>query len=341
MPSPHVQRSFKIRGRAHLFTWSDIGDASQEDYAEAFKTRAVAAAKAVLGDELHWKVGKEQHQNGHWHVHLFVVRKDDVQKNLGRRMDIDGHHPNARRFTWTRESIKNGFDYPEKEDEEAIDNVESNDTLLNELFPEQPLARGQGDLNAAFRDALAENTYDAAMGIIRDRAPRDFVLQHATIERYFRVHFAPEFSSPYKISDFNRPVLDWSESSISKRASYVLVGPPGMGKTFYALANFERPLFVNHLDDLSKFNPANHDGIVFDEISVRKWPVGSIKSILDRELPRSIHIRYKTAFIPAGVKKIFCVNNIQDLVPEHQCSDDDLQAIESRKEVIAVEDKLF
>lgn len=340
MPAP-PQASFKIRGRAHLFTWSDIGDSSQEDYAEAFKGRAVAAARHVLGDDIHFKVGKEQHQNGHWHVHLFVVRQDEAQKNLGRRMDIDGKHPNAKRFTWTRASVLNGLLYPEKEDEEATDNIESNDAFLDELFPNNGASGGKADLDAAFRDALAQGTYEAAMGIIRDRAPRDFVLQHATIERYFRVHFAPEFTSPYKIDDFTRPVLDWSESSISKRASYVLCGPPGVGKTFYALANFEQPLFVNHLDDLAKFNPAHHDGIVFDEISVRKWPVGSIKSILDRELPRSIHIRYKTAFIPAGVKKIFCVNNLQDLVPEAQCSDDDLQAVESRKEVILMPDRLF
>jgi len=85
-------------------------------------------------------------------------------------------------------------------------------------------------------------------------------------------------------------------------------GPSGFGKTQFALAHFKNPLFVTHLDELSRFNKAVHDGIVFDDMSFSHLPRNTQIYLLDQDNNRAIHVRYKTAKLPKHTKKIFTTN---------------------------------
>lgn len=105
--------------------------------------------------------------------------------------------------------------------------------------------------------------------------------------------------------------------------SLVLIGRPGCGKTNWAKKNSLKPaLFVSHLDRLKDFKPDVHKSIIFDDLDFKHLPRTSQIHIVDRENPRDIHIRYRTAFIPQGVQKIFTANEepfITDAAIKRRC----------------------
>jgi len=89
----------------------------------------------------------------------------------------------------------------------------------------------------------------------------------------------------------------------------ILIGDTGVGKTTYAKQIIPKPaLFITHVDDLKKFEPGYHKSILFDDVCFNHYPIQSQIHLVDYENPRSIHVRYGIARIPAGVAKIFTCN---------------------------------
>lgn len=89
----------------------------------------------------------------------------------------------------------------------------------------------------------------------------------------------------------------------------VIEGEPGTGKTQYALAHFERPLLVSHIDKLLEFNPDYHDGIVFDDMDFSHWHRTHQIHLVDWSNSREIHCRYRVAKIPKFTIKVFVCND--------------------------------
>lgn len=92
------------------------------------------------------------------------------------------------------------------------------------------------------------------------------------------------------------------------QGTVILWGPAGSGKTCFARALLPGALFVTHMDDLTKFNPVTHTGLIFDDMSLLHLHREAQIACVDFDDERSIHVRYTTAFIPAGTKKIFTTN---------------------------------
>lgn len=90
--------------------------------------------------------------------------------------------------------------------------------------------------------------------------------------------------------------------------AHVLVGPSGCGKTSYLKSLFPEALFVSHMDDLTQFDSDMHSAIIFDDMSFTHMPRTAQIHVVDYDDDRSIHVRYQTAFIPAGTKKFFTTN---------------------------------
>lgn len=106
----------------------------------------------------------------------------------------------------------------------------------------------------------------------------------------------------FTLEDFQwERITDWSKT-------HILWGEAGIGKTQFALAHFKNPLFVSHVDTLGEFDPTEHDGIIFDDMNFMHRPREEHIKFVDQDQTRDIHIRYKTARIPANTKKIFTTN---------------------------------
>lgn len=108
-----------------------------------------------------------------------------------------------------------------------------------------------------------------------------------------------KFASDYKKEDYPFYVDNWD-------TQLHLWGEADCGKTQFAMAQFTHPLYVRDADDLYYFD--NHDGIVCDEMSFQHWPLNSVVSMLNKKDPVSVHIRYRVAHLPRGVRMIFCSN---------------------------------
>lgn len=121
----------------------------------------------------------------------------------------------------------------------------------------------------------------------------------------FRLVTRPTFITPtYTLNQFSMP--DFTTVVGSK--PILLYGESGTGKTQFALAHFKTPLLVRHMDALAEFNSKVHDGIVFDDMSFLHMPVEARIHLLDMEEFSDIHIRYRTARIPAHTPRFFTHN---------------------------------
>lgn len=140
--------------------------------------------------------------------------------------------------------------------------------------------------------------------------------------------------SSYLLGDFT-----WPRQPLEN--ALLLHGPPGTGKTSFALAHFKAPLLCSHVEDLRKLNyPQLHDGIVFDDLSFRHWPAESIIQLLDVAFKRSIHMRYANVAIPKGVPRIF-THNEADIFRCTGITPFQLAAIQRRLTSVEVLVKLF
>lgn len=121
-----------------------------------------------------------------------------------------------------------------------------------------------------------------------------------SIGEYRLLHM--EYKAKYTLEDFHtHPISHWY-------THWHLWGPPDTGKTQYALAQFTNPLYVRHQDHLKHYDPSGHDGIVVDELSFAHWPTSTVINMLNKKDPAMIHVRYDVAYLPAGVKIVFCSN---------------------------------
>lgn len=155
-------------------------------------------------------------------------------------------------------------------------------------------------------DAIAMAEGGATAGELWRAHPKTMVRYSKGILKYKEVINAPVVRGDFKLEDFTwAPIDDWSKSQ-------VISGPPGCGKTQFALAHFDNPLFVRHLDDLKKLD--GHDGIVFDDMKFRHLPRESQIHLADIDQPSSIHLRFENALIPANMKKIFTTNEPEGMI---------------------------
>jgi len=134
--------------------------------------------------------------------------------------------------------------------------------------------------------------------------PTTMVRCHKGIEEYHRVTKNRKEVPKYRLDEFNMfwpREMDWT-------CSIILWGASGIGKTSYARALLPNALLVSHLDDLALYEGGDYDGIIFDDMSFNHIPREGQIHLVDIDEYRSIHIRYRTAGVPANTKKIFTTN---------------------------------
>lgn len=134
--------------------------------------------------------------------------------------------------------------------------------------------------------------------------PKQMIRYSKGLLQFKKIHDAGNsVGEQYPLDSFNTDPLD-----IGWGRSYICYGDSGVGKTCFAKAHFQRPLFVTHLDTLRNFQPGYHDGIVFDDMSFTHLPRETQIHLVDQAQERQIHCRYETAIIPAGTPRIFTTN---------------------------------
>lgn len=229
-------------------------------------------------------VAKELHQDEgiHYHVHLHYDPRKDVRNE--KYYDIPGiPHPNVQKA-----DNPGGWNRYVKEDGDYLENTpfqeEEEDNLYN-------LARSKG------REEYFEYC-----------RKKKIQFQYAA-EAWNYSHIVDSTIEPESAIQGNyNHMLNWYECPIQNKAT-VIIGETGIGKTVYAKTKSTKPaLFISHMDDLKRFDPRRHKSIIFDDMCFTHFPVTGQIHLVDLFEPRSIHIRYGTVQIPAGVERWFTCN---------------------------------
>lgn len=205
---------------------------------------------------------------------------------------------------------------------------------------EGPWSYGDQPTSAGTRTDLA-----SACATLKEHGIKRVAEEHPTsFVKYYRgfEQLAKKINPPIQtfrsLLHFNYGILDLSKAVL-------LYGDSGTGKTEFALAHFQSPLLVRHLDALASFDSGVHDGIVFDDMSFLHFPPEARIHLVDMDRDSEIHIRYVTGLIPAGTKRIF-THNTGDVFygdeDKYKLKEAQLEAIQRRLLLIGpIKNKLY
>lgn len=116
------------------------------------------------------------------------------------------------------------------------------------------------------------------------------------------------FKHQYKKESFSLP-------SPTNLRALLVHGGSGLGKTKWAVAQFNNPCLIKPFDSVGcmeelckRYDPTVHDGIVLDEADLTFLTRAQVIALVDWDEPSTLDVRYKSFTIPAGVPKILISN---------------------------------
>jgi len=270
-------------------------DAKKKYVRWSFTNNTTTDIEPVLHDKMQCLVYQLEkgEENGkiHWQGAFIVKNRNGVQKKTAKKMLLGDPHLEPMKGTW-EQNVK----YCSKEETR----VKAGKILgCPPAYGNELKAKKVSKLKT-FVDGICKEGKSKRQVMIED--PDTYIRNHNGIERYLDVVYKPTINKKYNLDDFCTEPLDFTKSMV-----YVIKGPSGIGKTQFALAHFDNPLFVSHIDDLKKFD--GHDGIVIDDMDFsnrydREFQI----HLIDTEHERSLHARYCNARRPANIPMIFTTN---------------------------------
>ena len=123
------------------------------------------------------------------------------------------------------------------------------------------------------------------------------------------------------------------------RQALLVVGPAGIGKTQWALAQFKHPLHVDNVYKIKTLDPDVHDGIVFEPSMFNRLSGLETKQLVAIEDGPLCPLPRKAAFrIPSGMPLIFTGRSAEEVF-----SPEGLQheGVRWRLKVVRVNDKMY
>lgn len=191
---------------------------------------------------------------------------------------------------------------------------EANTSL--EVYGEVPKFRdGNEQTDRSFdllmEGAMATGNYHDAMKYIEENNIKVYISQRKQLGSYFEGKFAKPDASLYPIEAFNA-----EPSTFEDKKHKIFIGPTNIGKTQFALAHFKHPLLVRNKQDWTRYNPDLTDGIVLDDLPLRKWQSETLINTLEWDMDRTERVLYGQARVKAGTPQIICCNSLEVFWPD-------------------------
>lgn len=109
------------------------------------------------------------------------------------------------------------------------------------------------------------------------------------------------------VEDWVPPPANWDR----KKKSLILCGPPGIGKTNWAIAQFQKAYKITDHEDLKEI-PEDVDGLVFDDQEYARMKMTFQKMIADVRTDSTVRCRHFNAYKPK-LPAIFTTNTLANL----------------------------
>lgn len=228
------------------------------------------------------RIALEHHEDGGEHRHAVIKFADRVRSRNMRLFDYADFHPNIQGVR----SMVDALAYCAKERYEDFGTM----PRAGRVGWDDLVAAAAGDRMEFFRMA-----YEA-------RVPQYIADELLRLRN----------SADYDLDEYDgRPIQDIVEILLEPSYhSLCVVGPPGCGKTGWAMKYAPRPaLLVKHLDCLRRFRVGYHKSIVFDDCDFKHLPRSTQLMLCDYENQVQVHVRYGVAMIPARVPRLFLCND--------------------------------
>jgi len=216
------------------------------------------------------------------HTHVAFECQKKLNRNNSRVLDYQGIHPNIKPIGTKDHAVKI-WNYHGKAPVER---------MKSEVGPSPA-----GSASEVWDMACAAPTLKAAAKLlnIEPRTLMDLKLMRASVEvDCTMAPISEECCWTLKAPANWRVIFAWGET--------------GTGKTRWALAQFKSPLLVSSMEDLKKYRPDAHDGLVFDDMSFTALDPQNAIHLTDWEAPRTLRVLYGSVTLPAQTRKIFTSN---------------------------------
>jgi len=302
---------FRFNAKKVFLTYAQCGEMTKEDVYYTIAEQ-YPVGRYALAEEKHADEGR--------HIHAFFEFTRKIDKRNSDCFNVnDGekqHHPNIKLLGRGKANEERVLEYIAKEDVCPLTNIAPKLTW--------------GEIKDQAQDAAEY------LALVEKHYPRDAALAWDRLKSYAEQRYNasdPNTITEYQPHEGYLVPYELSEAVVGTDKSTVVVGPAGCGKTSWAKMIAAKPcLFISHMDGLRKLNK-NHKSIIFDDMDFSHYPLQAQKHLLDCENPREIHIRYRTACIPAGMQKIFTANSFPFY---EEREDEHLAAIRRRMNLITL-----
>nr|CAM59262.1 AC1 protein [Malvastrum leaf curl Guangdong virus] len=245
MPQPS---RFKINAKNYFLTYPDCS-LTKEETLEKIKALDTPTNKKYI------KICRELHQNGNPHLHVLIQFEGKYQCKNQRFFDLVS--PNrSKHFHPNIQGAKSSSDV------KSYINKDGDTLEWGEFQIDGRSARGgQQSANDAYAQALNTGSKSEALNVIKELAPKDFVLQFHNLSANLDRIFAPPlevFVSPFSSSSFDQvpeELEEWTAENVVTAAarpwrpkSIVIEGESRTGKTMWARSLGPHNYLCGHLD---------------------------------------------------------------------------------------------
>nr|ASU11082.1 replication associated protein [Tomato leaf curl New Delhi virus] len=265
-------------------------------------------------DKLFIRVAQERHQDGSLHLHALIQFKGKAQFRNPRHFDVT-HPNNSSQFHPNFQGAKSSSDvksYIEKDGDYIDWGVFQIDG--------RSARGGQQTAHDAAAEALNSGSVEAALDILREKLPKDFLFQYHNLKANLERIFTPRsegYVSPFSISSFDRvppELVDWANVNVVCAAarpfrpiSIIVEGDSRTGKTMWARCLGPHNYLCGHLDLSPKVYSNDAWYNVIDDVDPHY--LKHFKEFMGAQRDWQSNTKYgKPVMIKGGIPTIFLCN---------------------------------